>query len=80
MAEKKEQIVHELIPEHSKLSEKDVKSLLKEYNITTRELPKILITDPAIGHLGVEEGDVVKIKRKSRTAGDTVFFRAVVKE
>lgn len=79
MAEK-DKMVHELIAEHKKLSDKDAKALFKQYNVTVRELPKILITDPAIAHLDVKEGDIVKIERKSRTAGESVFFRAVVKE
>ena len=77
---KSDQIEHELIPEHSKLSEKDAKDLLKKYSLTIREIPKILITDPAIAHLDVKEGDIIKIKRNSRTAGETVFFRGVIKE
>lgn len=80
MAEKKDQVSHELIPEHVKLSEKDAKALFKKYNITLKELPKIFITDPAIAHLDVAEGDVIKIKRQSRTAGETLFFRGVIKE
>jgi len=77
---KSDQIEHELVPEHSKLSEKEAKDLLKKYNLTIREIPKILITDPAIVHLDVKEGDVIKIKRHSRTAGDVVFFRGVIKD
>jgi DNA-directed RNA polymerase subunit H (RpoH/RPB5) len=45
-----------------------------------KELPKIFITDPAIGHLDAKEGDVIKIKRPSRTAGEALFFRGVIKE
>jgi DNA-directed RNA polymerase subunit H len=77
---KSDKIEHELVPEHSKLSEKDAKDLLKKYSLTIREIPKILLTDPAIAHLDVKEGDVIKIKRNSRTAGETVFFRGVIKE
>jgi DNA-directed RNA polymerase subunit H (RpoH/RPB5) len=77
---KSDQIEHELVPEHSKLSEKDAKDLMKKYSLTIREIPKILLTDPAIAHLDVKEGDVIKIKRNSRTAGETVFFRGVIKE
>jgi len=77
---KTEKIEHELVPEHSKLSEKEAKDLLKKYNITIKEIPKILINDPAIIHLDVKEGDIIKIKRPSRTAGETVFFRGVIKE
>jgi DNA-directed RNA polymerase subunit H (RpoH/RPB5) len=77
---KSDKIEHELVPEHSKLSEKDAKDLLKKYSLTIREIPKILLTDPAIAHLDVKEGDIIKIKRNSRTAGGTVFFRGVIKE
>ncbi len=73
-------IEHELIPEHSKLSKKDAEELFEKYNITLKELPKILVSDPAIAHLDVEVGDVIMIKRRSRTAGETVFYRGVVKK
>lgn len=76
----KAQINHELIPEHTKLSENEVKALLKKFNITIREIPKILINDPAIANLNVKEGDIIKISRKSRTAGEIVFYRGVIKE
>jgi DNA-directed RNA polymerase subunit H (RpoH/RPB5) len=77
---KSDKLEHELIPEHFKLSEKDAKDLLKKYNVTIREMPKILITDPAIAHMDVKEGDIIKIKRTSRTAGEMFFFRGVIKE
>jgi DNA-directed RNA polymerase subunit H len=80
MSGKNEEIVHDLVPEHTKLSEKDAKALLKMYDVTIREMPKIYLSDPAIAHLDVKEGDIIKIKRKSRTAGESVFFRAVIKE
>lgn len=69
---------HVLVPKHTKLSEKDLKVLLEKYSITVDNLPVILKTDPAIQHLNVEDGDVVKIERKSPTAGKTVFFRRVI--
>jgi DNA-directed RNA polymerase I, II, and III subunit RPABC1 len=80
MNEKIDKIEHEFVPEHTKLSEKDAKTLMSSYFITLRELPKISISDPAIAHLDVKEGDVIKIKRASRTAGDTVFYRGVLKD
>lgn len=80
MVEKKPEVIHELIPEHTKLSEKETKALFKIYNITLREIPKILLHDPAISHLDAKEGDIIKIKRKSRTAGETIYYRGVMKE
>jgi DNA-directed RNA polymerase subunit H len=80
MGDKKSEVEHELIPEHTKLSDKDAKALMKLYTITIREMPKILFSDPAIAHLDAKEGDIIKIKRNSRTAGEIVFYRGVVKD
>ena len=71
---------HVLVPKHSKLSEKDKKELLEKYNITPKELPKIYKTDPSIRSLSVEAGDVVKIVRKSPTAGESIYYRGVVSD
>ncbi len=71
-------IKHELVPKHAKLSDKDKQKLLDTYNITLRELPKIDVKDPVIAALGdCKEGDVVKITRKSPTAGEALFYRRV---
>jgi DNA-directed RNA polymerase subunit H len=71
---------HALVPKHTKLSDKDKKELLEKYQITLKELPKVMKKDPGIKELGVKPGDVVKIVRKSETAGETVFYRCVVNE
>lgn len=71
---------HVLVPKHSKLSDKDKKELLEKYQITLKELPKIMKKDPIVKELGVKPGDVVKIIRKSETAGESVFYRCVVNE
>ena len=69
---------HTLVPKHAKASDKEVKELLEKYSITAYQLPRILISDPAIEDLNVQEDDIVKITRPSPTAGETVFFRRVV--
>ncbi|MFH1771104.1 MAG: DNA-directed RNA polymerase subunit H [archaeon] len=71
-------LIHILIPEHTKLSEKEKNELMSKYNIEIKDLPKIMITDPAIRHLGVKEKDIIKIVRKSPTSGTTIFFRGVI--
>ncbi len=68
---------HILIPKHSKLSEKDKKDLFDKYGIIAKDLPKILPTDSAIANLDLKPGDIVKIARKSPTAGETIFYRCV---
>jgi len=77
---KVDKIEHVLVPEHSKLSDKEAKDVLKKYNVASKEMPKILITDPAIQHLNPDEGDIIKIERKSKTAGKMTFYRSVIKD
>lgn len=77
MAAKFDVTKHELVPKHTKLSEKDMKELFKKYSIVLQNLPRIFKDDPAIQNLNVKDGDVVKISRKSPTAGETEFFRRV---
>lgn len=69
---------HVLVPKHSKLGEREKQELLKEYNITISELPKISKKDAAISELDVKPGDVIKIKRPSQTAGEALFYRVVI--
>jgi len=71
---------HDLVPVHSKLSEKEKKELFEMYNIHIKQLPKILSSDAAIRHLDVKENDIIKIIRKSPTAGTIVFYRGVINE
>jgi DNA-directed RNA polymerase subunit H (RpoH/RPB5) len=70
---------HELVPKHTLLSGAEKEEVLKKYGITSRQLPRILATDPVVAKLGCTVGDVVKIERKSETAGETVYYRVVVK-
>lgn len=81
MAKRKKTIIikkHNLLPAHSKLKEKEKKALFEQYHITFRELPKILMSDPAIHSLGAKQGDVIKIIRMSHSAGKSVFYRGVI--
>jgi len=70
---------HELVPKHTLLSAAEKEELLKKYGVSLRQLPRMLVTDPAVAKLGCNVGDIVKIERKSQTAGETVYYRVVVK-
>jgi DNA-directed RNA polymerase subunit H len=69
---------HVLVPKHAKATEKEKRELLERYQISIKELPRIVFSDPAIQHLDASEGDLIKITRPSPTAGETVFFRRVI--
>jgi DNA-directed RNA polymerase subunit H len=69
---------HDLMPKHSKLSDSQKEKLLEKYKISPKELPRILKTDAGILQLGAKPGDVIKIVRKSDTAGEAAFYRVVV--
>lgn len=69
---------HILVPEHIKLSDEEIKKVLEQYNISKKQLPKILKNDAAIKHLNPKVGDVIKIIRNSEAQGKIEFFRVVV--
>jgi DNA-directed RNA polymerase subunit H len=70
---------HELVPEHTILNEQEKEEVLKKYGISLRQLPRVLITDPAIKEMNPKLGDVVKVMRKSQTAGESAYYRVVIK-
>ena len=71
---------HVLVPKHVLLSPEDLLILLKKFNITLNQLPKISSKDPVAKILNAKKGDVIKILRKSETAGISEFYRVVVSE
>ena len=70
---------HELVPQHILLEEREKEEVLQKFGITLRQLPRISMEDPAIKEINPKIGDVVKIVRKSPTAGESVYYRVVVK-
>jgi DNA-directed RNA polymerase subunit H len=69
--------MHVLQPKHTILKKDEVDKLLKQYNISLTQLPKIKITDPALPD-GSNVGDVIKIERKDHEGMDSVYYRIVV--
>jgi len=75
---------HELVPEHYLLDEGETEEVLEKLGVTKDQLPKIKRSDMAIKVLEsaygrqIEAGEVIKVIRKSRTAGEFVAYRLVV--
>ena len=69
---------HILTPKHVKIDDKEKAQLFEKYHVTSKEMPRMLKTDSAIKELEPKPGDVIKIIRKSATAGESYFYRVVV--
>ncbi len=69
---------HALVPYHEILSEKEKNALLSQFKVKPYQMPQIRSGDPAVKAIGAKPGDVLKITRKSSTAGEHITFRYVV--
>ena len=69
--------MHILQPKHSKLKPEETEKLLKKYNCSLSQLPKISKKDPQIVEDDVKVGEVLKFERKTKE-GVEEYFRVVV--
>jgi DNA-directed RNA polymerase subunit H len=69
---------HFLVPNHKVLSKEEAKKIFELYNSKPEQFPYIMISDPVIKEIGAKAGDLIKIIRKSQTAGETEYYRLVV--
>jgi len=69
---------HRLVPKHEVLSPEERKEVLEKYHVEPYKLPRIKTSDPIIRVIGAKPGDIVKITRRSPTAGEYVYYRYVV--
>jgi DNA-directed RNA polymerase subunit H len=69
---------HALVPKHEILPEKEKEALLERFKVKPYQMPQITSTDPAVKAIGAKPGDVLRIIRKSSTAGEHVAYRYVV--
>lgn len=72
-------VSHDIIPMHILLSDDEKEKVLSEYNITKKNLPQMLSSDPIARYYNMKVGDVVKIIRPSITGGYAVAYRRIIK-
>lgn len=69
---------HALVPKHEILTNKERTELLAHYKVKPYQMPQVTSTDPAVKAIGAKPGDVLRIIRKSSTAGEHLTYRYVV--
>ncbi len=68
---------HVLVPKHEVLPPEEAEKLLKRLGVTADKLPYIHPSDPMVKRLNAKVGDIIKITRRSETAGEAVYYRVV---
>lgn len=63
---------------HEVLSAEEARQVLDKYKASEDELPRIKKDDPALKDLTYKVGSIIKITRKSATAGQAIYYRVVV--
>ena len=71
---------HDLVPKHEVISESEKELLQQSSDFDINNLPKIKKNDPVVKEIGqdVSVGDVLKITRNSKTAGEFISYRIVI--
>ncbi|MEM2104744.1 MAG: DNA-directed RNA polymerase subunit H [Candidatus Bathyarchaeia archaeon] len=69
---------HALVPKHEILKGEEREKLLLQYKVKPYQLPQIKASDPAAKAIGAKPGDILRIVRKSPTAGEHTAYRYVV--
>ncbi len=71
---------HELVPKHVLLKPDEARQVLDQYHIKPFQIPYIKDSDPAARAIGAKPGDIIRVIRRSPTAGESNFYRYVVEE
>ena len=69
---------HELVPKHEVVPFNEAIKLLRELGVKPENLPWLRASDPVAREIGAKPGDVVRIERRSPTAGKVIVYRFVI--
>lgn len=69
---------HDLVPKHQILTPEEKENVLKQYKVKPYQIPFLKTSDTIAIVIGAKAGDLLKIERKSQTAGEHTYYRYVV--
>jgi DNA-directed RNA polymerase subunit H len=69
---------HKLVPKQEILTEEEKTELLTKFKVQPYQLPQISSVDPTVKAIGARPGDVLRVIRRSPTAGEHIAYRYVV--
>lgn len=69
---------HELVPKHEVLKPEEAIEVLRSLGVRPEQLPYIRASDPVARAIGAKPGDIIRITRKSPTAGEIIVYRFVI--
>jgi len=69
---------HTLVPKHEILTDEEKKQILSKYKLQPYQIPHIKSDDPVVKAIGAIPSDILRIIRKSQTAGQHIAYRYVV--
>jgi DNA-directed RNA polymerase, subunit H (EC 2.7.7.6) len=79
MSEKRFNVLkHELVPRHELVPIEEAIKILRELGVRPEQLPWIRASDPVAKAIGAKPGDIIRVIRKSETAGEIVVYRYVI--
>lgn len=65
-------------PKAIMLNEEEIKQVLKDYNVSKKQLPQFEKKDPLVRYYNGRKGDMFKITRSSPVSGVAIAYRVVV--
>ena len=69
---------HENVPFHEIVSAEETGAVLAKYGVNRDQMPVLMADDPIAQELQAKRGDLIRIYRKSPTAGISVYYRVVL--
>jgi len=69
---------HDFVSTHELLTPEEKEKFMEDHKVEPYQLPRINAHDPAVIAVGGKPGDIVRVIRRSQTAGKYVAYRYIV--